>query len=56
MNGYWNNSGIAASGYWGASAANTSSSFKLVSSGGYIWHTRNSGSNCDLYITRAYTY
>ena len=56
MNGYWNNSGIAASGYWGASAANTSSSFKLVSSGGYIWHTRNAGSNCNLYITRAYTY
>jgi hypothetical protein len=56
MNGYWANSGIVASGYWGASAANAQTSFKVVSSGGYIWHSRNQGSNCNLYITRVYTY
>ena len=56
MNGYWANSGVVASGYWGASAAKASTSFKVVSSGGYIWHSRNQGSNCNLYITRVYTY
>lgn len=56
MNNHWANSGVVASGYWGASAANASTSFKVVSSGGYIWHSRDQGSNCNLYITRAYTY
>lgn len=56
INTYWANSGVVASGYWGGSSSNTATSYKMVASGGYIWATVNEGSNCNLYITRAYTY
>ena len=46
----WANSGIKAGSLWGASASDSATSFKLVSSGGYIWYTRNKGLDCDLYI------
>ena len=52
----WANSGISADGLWGASASNPSTSFKVVASNNYIWYTRNAGSDCDLYITRAFEY
>lgn len=52
----WANSGIKAGILWGASASDPATSFKLVSSGGYIWYTRNAGNDCDLYITNVTEY
>lgn len=58
LDGYWRNSGIPASGHWGGVLANGNyhTSFKLTNCGGYIWYTRNSGSNGTIYILRAYKY
>lgn len=45
INGYYNNSHMTATGYWGVSTTfNTDASIKVFSSGGYIWMTRNAGS------------
>ena len=52
----WANSGIKAGSLWGASASDSATSFKLVSSGGYIWYTRNKGLDCDLYIINVTEY
>lgn len=52
----WANSGIKAGVFWGASASDPATSFKVVASNNYIWYTRNKGLDCDLYITNVYEY
>ena len=54
--GGWANSGIEAGVFWGASASDPATSFKLVASNNYIWYTRNKGNDCSLYITNVYEY
>lgn len=56
MTSRWTNSKLRTVEYWGASASNPATSFKLTASGGCIWFTRNAGSDCNIYITGAYTY
>lgn len=50
--GYWRNSGLTVTTYWGAALANPATSFKVTNCGGYIWYSRNQGSNSSIYILR----
>ena len=50
--GYWRNSGLTVTTHWGAALANPATSFKVTACGGYIWYSRNQGSNSNIYILR----
>lgn len=50
--GYWRNSGLTVTTYWAAALANPATSFKVTNCGGYIWYSRNQGSNSNIYILR----
>lgn len=50
--GYWRNSGLTVTTHWGAALANPATSFKVTNCGGYIWYSKNQGSNSTIYILR----
>nr|DAH40306.1 MAG TPA: tail protein [Caudoviricetes sp.] len=50
--GYWRNSGLTVTTHWGAALENPATSFKVTACGGYIWYSRNQGSNSNIYILR----
>lgn len=51
LNGTWTNSKIRVANQWyGARSDNEATSFKIVNCGGYLWYSRNQGTNSTIHI------